>query len=48
MEALSHRYGWKPSEIKKEAFIDLAHYLKIIDLENRLKKKYLDKNKKSK
>lgn len=38
MEALSSEYGWLPSEIRKQSYLDIESYWKILDLKHRLKK----------
>jgi len=45
MEMFSERYGWTPSQIRKEGYEDLLDYLDIIDIK---KKKERQKNKKLK
>jgi hypothetical protein len=36
MEMLSQEYGWLPSQIKRESYSDIAHYIKIIQIKRKL------------
>ena len=38
MEALSHRYGWTPNEIREMYIEDVLQYVEIIAEINRLEK----------
>jgi hypothetical protein len=38
MEALSHRYGWTPDQIRAMRLSDVQQYLEIIGEINRLEK----------
>lgn len=38
MESLSDRYGWTPSQIRKEKYQDMLDYIDIISVKNRLEK----------
>ena len=36
MEILSERYGWTPSQIRKEKWEDIEKYLEIISAKNKI------------
>ena len=38
MEMLSERYGWTPSQIKKEDRYDIACYIEIIAIKKQIEK----------
>lgn len=44
MEMLSEKYGWTPSQIRKENFKDLETYIDIISVKNRIEKENAKKN----